>query len=302
MMQESQSPLWRLVVKQIKPIVPLAGDGKGSPLYWVHSVAGEVSLFLPLAQVMGTERRTYGIQAPTNKLSGDFGDSVYAMAEYYADALTKLQPDGTFLLGGWSSGAVIALEMAQILRKRGREIPLLIVLDGILYNTGAEIGLWNPLYYWKLLLNFPRWAADNKAKRLGFRRIANRIKVELKLALASHFPRRSGKAGSVLDTFIDLSHWPPKRAAFSRALYAALEKYEPKPYAGRVLVVAAKTQPLFHLLQVDAAWRKIAPATETIKVYGTHQDMLDEPRARALGARLLEYLAKAGLSGNGCHG
>jgi thioesterase domain-containing protein len=295
-MRDSQSPLWNLVRKRTEAIAPLAGDGTQPPLYLVHSIGGEVSFFRPLAETIGNDRRVYGIQPPANKLSESFGGSVHAIATYYADALTELQPSGAFLLGGWSSGAVIALEMAQILRSRGREIPLLIILDGLLYNTGAGMSPWSPLYGWKLLLNLPRWAADNKAKHLSLRQIARRIKVELKLAQALLFPQLRKTADSVLDTFMDLSHWPRKRAAFSRALYAALEVYEPTTYTGRVLVFVAKTQPLFHLLQVEAAWRKIAPAMEAIKVYGTHQDMMDDPRARALGGCLLEYFSKSELA------
>jgi thioesterase domain-containing protein len=43
------------------------------------------------------------------------------------------------VLGGHSTGAIIALEMAQQLLARGREVSLLIILDGVLFNTGAEI-------------------------------------------------------------------------------------------------------------------------------------------------------------------
>ena len=64
------------------------------------------------------------------------------------------------MIGGHSVGAIIALEMAQQLRARGREVSLLVVLDGELFNTGTELGRYNPLYWFKLLINVPNWIRD----------------------------------------------------------------------------------------------------------------------------------------------
>ena len=295
MISDSQSPLWRLVEKKARTIVPLggAGGGDGIPFYYIHSIGGEVIEFHRVAQTIGTERHVYGIQPPRDGLSAELAHSVHALAAYYSDMLTNFQSEGPLLLGGWSSGAVIALEMAQILRRRGRKIPLLIVLDGILYNTGGGLSVWNPLYYFKLAWNLPRWIADNIAEGNGFRRVLSRIKTELKLAMADRVLLRPiVQRGSLLDIFLDLRRWPPAQAAFARALYDALEKYEPTAYEGSVLVYVAKTQPLFHLLQVRAAWKKIASRVEEIFVEGAHQGMLRGPRAGILAEDLKARLAK----------
>lgn len=292
MTTESQSPLWRLVSKKAKAIVPLGGHGKGAPLYCVHSIGGEVFSFHLLAQKLGAERKVYGIQVPKDRMGGDFAKSIHSMAATYADILTAFQPEGPILLGGWSAGSIIALEMAQILRRRGRDVPLLMVLDGILYNTGAEIRAWNPLYYWKLAGNLPRWIADNIAQGWGFRGVANRIKRELKLTMASLFSRRKAERGSTVDAFMDTTVLPPEQAAFARGLFAALEDYVPQPYDGRVLIYAAKTQPLFHLLQVDVAWGKITTRIDTKYLEGTHLSMLREPQVSILASHLQDYLSK----------
>ncbi len=42
------------------------------------------------------------------------------MAATYLEALLAVQPEGPYLLGGWSIGGVIAWEMAQRLRRQGR--------------------------------------------------------------------------------------------------------------------------------------------------------------------------------------
>ena len=285
----SQSPLWRLVAKNAKTIVPLGGKGDGTPLYCVHSISGEVTSFNRMAEKVGTDRRIYGIQAPSDKMSAEFASSVPALASHYVEALTALQPEGPLMLGGWSVGGPIALEMAQQLKVRGRNIALLMVVDGILYNSGAELTLWNPLYYAKLAANLPRWIADNVMSGWGFSGIYARIKRELILNLSALKGRKSGR-GSTVDAFMDTSVLPPQQAAFARALFAATEDYVPKFYDGLVLIYAAKTHPLFHLHQVDVAWRKIASHSDTVYMAGTHLSMLREPQVSELSAHFRSYL------------
>jgi thioesterase domain-containing protein len=71
-----------------------------------------------------------------------------------------------------------------------------------------------------------------------------------------------------------------------------VEGYVPKAYHGRVLVYAAKTQPIHHLLQVEAAWESISTQIEVVHIDGTHLNLMRQPRvisvANHLGQRLKE--------------
>jgi thioesterase domain-containing protein len=292
MTQDRNALLWRLVSKRTGCIVALGGDGERAPFYCVHSIGGEVGSLLPRANALGDERRVYGIQVPRERLGAEFASSVAAMADYYVDILTAFQPEGPFLLGGWSTGSVIALEMAQKFRQRGRNAEALIVLDGILYNTGAGISRRNPLYYWKLAANLPRWIAGNLLEGWGPVGIAKRVGRELKLLTALvGVGRRSIPPGSSVDAFIDTSGWPPEQAAFARAMCCAQESYCPEPYDGRVLLFTSKTQPLLHLLQVETTWRKVAAHLEAEHIDGTHLSMVRMPRVIYLANRIREMLA-----------
>lgn len=286
----SQSPLWRLLDKNAKTLLPLGGTGDGTPLYCIHSISGEVTSFNKMAEKVGTDRRIYGFQAPRDKMGAEFARSVPDIASHYVDILTTFQPEGPLMLGGWSVGGPIALEMAQQLKARGRTVTLLMVVDGILYNSGAELTRWNPLYYLKLAANLPSWVADNVLSGWGWSGIWVRIKRELKHNLSGLTDRKVGR-GSVVDAFMDTSILPEKQAAFARALFAATEDYVPKPYDGPVLVYAAKTHPLLHLHQVDVAWRKIAGrGTDIVYMAGTHLSMLREPQVSVLSAHLRSYV------------
>jgi pimeloyl-ACP methyl ester carboxylesterase len=147
------SPLWRLVPRKAGPITALSNGGIGPAVCCVHSLGGEVTDFRPLVRLLGPEQKVYGIQVPIENLNAKFAASVESMARYYADTLCAFQPEGPFVLAGWSAGSIIALEVAQQLKARGREVPLLVVIDGALRNTGGGVSAWNPLYYWKLARN-----------------------------------------------------------------------------------------------------------------------------------------------------
>ena len=51
------------------------------------------------------------------------------MAEHYLNGLRAIRPHGPYLLGGYSFGAVLAYEIAQRLRSKGEDVPLLFMLD-----------------------------------------------------------------------------------------------------------------------------------------------------------------------------
>src|SRR5215831_3146036 len=149
-----------VIRKATDVIVPLNDVGSGPAFYCVHSIGGGVTEFRYLVRRLGPGQKFYGIQASTDRRNAEFGRSIKAMSRHYVNELVKFQPDGAFMLGGYSVGATIALEMAQQLIAMGRDVSLLVVLDGELFNTGADLSEWYPLYWLKLLINVPRWLVD----------------------------------------------------------------------------------------------------------------------------------------------
>jgi hypothetical protein len=93
--------------------------------YCVHSASGVAGTdFLDLAQRLEPTIRFYGIQAPPKQMPDtEFGNSVDSIAEYYAEALSKFQPTGPLLIGGYCVGAVIALAMVDKLRGGAKSDP-----------------------------------------------------------------------------------------------------------------------------------------------------------------------------------
>jgi thioesterase domain-containing protein/acyl carrier protein len=281
--------------KESRVIVPFNEHGKGPAFYCVHSLGGEVASFRHLARILGPEHKFYGIQAPPEaQQDADFSSSIETMARYYVDALNAFQPEGPLLLGGWSAGSTIALEMAQQLIASGRKVDLLIALDGAPFNTGSGTSVWNPVYHWKLLRNFPHWVADDLMLDFSFtafvRRVRSKVVALSKTAVKSLL--RGKKAHAEVKGFLDMSYYSPNQAGFMNALYKALCAYVPKRFEGRVVLYKSRTQPLYHLLEVDRAWSSIAAQVDVIVVPGTHVSIMREPYICPVAEDLRERLSK----------
>ena len=91
---------------------------------------------------------------------------------------------------------------------------------------------------------------------------------------------------------MDTSHFSDSQIKFMGALFNALYAYVSRRYAGRVLLFKAKTEPLYHLLEVDKRWSEIAQNLEVISVRGTHVTIVREPYVLAVAEHLKVALAR----------
>jgi len=121
-----------------KCLVPLRSDGEASPLFCIHGLGGHVATFLPLARALAVPRPVYGLQGLGLDPGQQPHDYIEAMAECYMHEIREVQPDGPYLLCGWSMGGLIALETAHQLAAVGGETALVAMLDSHLSTTDYE--------------------------------------------------------------------------------------------------------------------------------------------------------------------
>ncbi len=103
------------------------GEATNVPLFMVHGGGGNVVLFRDLAVNLGKRQPVYAFE--WDGWSSDRGQrTIEDMASLYAAELMRFRPDGAIRLGGHCIGGLIAIEVARVLRAKGREVidPLVI--------------------------------------------------------------------------------------------------------------------------------------------------------------------------------
>jgi pyochelin synthetase len=119
------------------PLVPIRRSGSGDPVFLVHPAGGSVLCYRSLANLIDAD--CYAFQAPGPDAGRDVPGSVAEFAAEYVAELRRVRPAGPYLLGGWSSGAVIAAEMARRLEDMGDKVQLLFVVDSPVPRPGPEV-------------------------------------------------------------------------------------------------------------------------------------------------------------------
>jgi amino acid adenylation domain-containing protein len=117
-------------------LVAIQPQGSRPPFFCVHPSGGTAFCYVNLARSLGPEQPFYGLHAPFGATIGGeektVGATIEEMAAHYITAIQTVQPQGPYLLGGWSLGGVIALEMAQQLQRQGHDIGVLAIIDSML--------------------------------------------------------------------------------------------------------------------------------------------------------------------------
>lgn len=267
-----------------------AADQAGTPaLYCIHSLSGAGGAdFLPLAGRLGGAVRVYGVQAPPARMrDASFGASLASLAALYANAIAETEPSAGLVLAGWSAGAVIALEVAQQLRRRGREVSMLVAFDGAPVIPGAGLRRWDPRYALAVAARLPVWLRDMRAMEKRFRTSAMLRRLRSLLArLGRAALLREPEATVRLRGVIDLEHYPPAEQAFMARLHDAIHAYEPQPWPGPVVVYEAGITPALTLPQYLERWRRVAPQAELVRLDGNHITIMREPRVADLAGDL----------------
>ncbi|MER7715442.1 amino acid adenylation domain-containing protein [Streptomyces flaveolus] len=110
-------------------VLPLRSTGTGTPLFCIHPGGGISWSYSGLLNHIGPQHPVYAIQARGLGRPEPLPTSIEEMAADYADQIRKIQPQGPYLLLGWSAGGLIAHALACELQARGERTALLAILD-----------------------------------------------------------------------------------------------------------------------------------------------------------------------------
>jgi amino acid adenylation domain-containing protein len=231
-------------IREWSPLVEIQRGNSKSPLFFVHPIGGNVFCYVDLARELGPEQSFYGLQS--FGLAGDATplNDVSEMAVRYLDAMRRVQPEGPYMLGGWSFGGLVAYEMAQLLQRAGQEVGLLGLIDT---HTRAALEI----------------EIDDEALLRQFKSDMNAM---------------NGSEGAGLDS----DHLNRLFHVF-RANAQATVRYEPQPYEGRITYFRASDRLSEYAIDPIDDWRNLAgDGVEVHVAPGNHYTMLKEPAVLVL--------------------
>ncbi|MFC4870611.1 amino acid adenylation domain-containing protein [Negadavirga shengliensis] len=178
-------------VKEWNALVPIKTTGKNTPLYIVHGGGLNILPFYTVAKHMDEEQPVYGIQAKGLDGIEKPSTTVEAIASQYVEELLKQNPDGPYILAGYSLGGIIVYEMAKQLEGLGKKVEDLILFDAYAYQSDHrerwEIRMFNLIRHeiGKRIFDISLWTRHphifKRVKKGSFRRKVNRIKKLLRI-------------------------------------------------------------------------------------------------------------------------
>jgi len=269
------------------PLVPLSPGVDAPPLICVHPAGGTVICYRALAAALPGSRPVWGLQAYGYDPGQQPDLSVEAQAQRYVAAVTEAAPEGPLALAGWSFGAVVALEMAQQLRRAGRTVSQLIALDATLQPDLAEEGeddiVLRLVRLYSYLQDRDPYAVPEARDLDG---------AEARIArLVAH-----AAAAGIFPPDFDLQQGR-RLAAVTGGCFQAGRAYRPQPWQGRLILIRA-SRVLRPVDDPSLGWSAIAgTGLELIWTPGDHLSMIRPPDVAGLAQRIEAILGARPLSG-----
>jgi amino acid adenylation domain-containing protein len=274
--------------------VTLQPEGTGTPVFWVHPVGGNVLCYAELARHLGTGRPFHALQATGLDGSEPPLTRVEDMAHRYVEQVRAVQPEGPYLLGGWSLGGTVAYAMARELRRQGQEVSLLVLLDSF---APAELPTLEPDAA-TLLAGFAADLARSAGRELSLTpgSLAG-LPPEAQLRTLWTHAREAGllPPGTGLEELRVLLE-------VAQANLRAVAGYSPEPYEGRMLLLRAKDARRGAEVEPTHGWGRLAASGLSVEdLPGDHHGVLRAPHVHELAERLTRWLAEAERAESG-HG
>lgn len=241
------------------------------PLFWIDAVPNfRPALFRPLARALGPQRPLIGLSIDLERHRDLQGADLATLAQDLAGSLLSSGVEAPFLIGGYCNGGACALAVAELLRRQGHEVALVVMIDASNQaNTRSRLGRWrrDVVRAWRL----------RGAARAAF------VREILSDRLARGRRRLFGERDEV-DRHLELND----------RMNRIVRAFDPPPYAGPVVLLRTEE----YDEEAIAGWSAVIPDTLDVHgVRGGHVTVLEWPAVEELGAALSERLAAAERAG-----
>ncbi|GAA0225982.1 SDR family NAD(P)-dependent oxidoreductase [Cryptosporangium japonicum] len=258
---------------------PLRAEGRRRPLFLAHPAGGPAGVYQELAGLLHPEQPVYGLER-IDELT-----TIEAKAGRYLELIRELQPHGPYRLGGWSLGGCVAYEMAQQLRAAGADVEFVAVIDTIV-----------PL---------PPDPSKSEQERitdrlmvfLGYLHDTYGIRIDIpydELFGLDDIGQTDLLTKLMADAGLGLSKGVLQHQRDSYLDMRVAERYEIKPYDGRVILyrateaadVIAAQDPRYLRTDEALGFDQWCSDLEVVPLPGDHLSLIDRPNLDVLASHL----------------
>jgi len=257
--------------KEDSALILFRNGGSRPPLF-LHGASSELSRYL------GEDQPCYGIR-PHGQDGRQAPATIEEMAADYLRQIRGVQPQGPYLIGGFSFGGLVAYEMAQQLRQLGQDVALLVLIDPTPPRFSAS--------------DRPSSGNGSSATRSS---TLNRHMTALKQADLNHLVATLTSRGQrmanalkrrVCGAYLKFGQHIPSNLRmfyFFEVSGEAARRYVPRPYHGRAVLLSSQPTAV-------GLWRSLVTGSlEVHELHGDHLDAIKGPRVELWARHLRSSL------------
>lgn len=257
------------------------GTGPAETFFVVHGRGGYTVPRPSFMSGLSGDARMVTFEFPGIRGDRAFPRSVAEVARVYVEQIEREQPEGPLRLASFCIGALIAIEMAALLRERGRTIAAFVLLD-----PGMPQSLVSRHRAMTLLSQDPASLAGRMILFLGTGRLSEdrpfleplwiraRAAVNMYEAVKKRMfiPRHRLRYGSV-----GLKHWP-------RAWLIASYRHSWPPPSDVPCHILASRSRIAGYLDRNGPWQHLLPSREVHAIVDRHGEILGGESAHVAAA------------------
>jgi amino acid adenylation domain-containing protein len=247
-----------------KSLVAIKPSGSKHPLYIIHGDGLNVLNFSHLAKHVHREQPVYGLQALGLNGIDEPIDSLPVIAYHYMQEILQHNPQGPYLLAGYSSGGYVAMEIRKQMAALGKDVKMLIIFDTDAEKT--EYKDWYSLLPQKAKRHFPRMVQA------------------LKFSINQLFKDKSMQGPAPTEQKNDTKDFYKLVQKIKGKHITAFRNYVLEPFDGKLYLYRAKISVHYVEFGKFLGWEKYAEkGVELFEIPGDHFSMLQPPHVAMFG-------------------